>query len=163
MITIERAPSTEAAFKEIADFGMAGLREYLVAPIDMEKAAAQLYVTLADKMMFVARDEVGEIVGCLGMMVTDLWYSRDAILLSKIGPFVRPDQRFGTVGVKLMRAVRGLADELDMLAFVWVTRPGRKRATDAALFAQVAGYVPLGHVLKIRGHRKQDERVAEPA
>lgn len=146
-VTIERAEVNEKTFREIMDGCLVGLREYAIAPINQQKVLDQAYLTLKDGMTFIARDELGAVVGCIGMMETDFWYSDDTFLLNRIGPYIRPDQRFGVVGVRLMKAVRALADERNQLAFVWVMKPGRVRKAASMLYAQVAGYVPVGHVV----------------
>lgn len=153
-ITVERGKADEATFKSLMDFALAGLREAALAPINYDKALREGYDALARGMAFIARDEIDEVVGFVSMQEIAWWYSDEAFLLSQIGPYVRRDQRFGTVGVKLLRAVRDLADERDQLAFVLVNdeRQGRKSAM--RLFSMVAGYVPVGHVIAIRARRE---------
>lgn len=153
-VSIERAACDEKTFKEIMDSCLAGLKEYAIAPVNIEKTLSQGYAVLAAGMSFIARDEQGDVVGVLGMTETDFYYSDEKILINTVGPYVRPDMRFGIVGVRLMRAVRDLADERDQLAFVWVMHPSRQRKTAQSLFAQVAGYVPIGHVIAIRSAAK---------
>ena len=153
-VTVERAKCDEATYKEVMDACLPALTEYAVAPVNMKKTMEQGYRVLEQGMSFLAREETGAVVGVIGMSISDFWYSDEPILLNTVGPYVRPDQRFGVVGVRLMRAVRDLADEKDMLAFVWVMDTKRKRTTQASLFATVAGYVSVGHVIAMRRHRE---------
>ncbi len=159
-VSVEIAKADEATFRDCMDLGLTGLKEFAVEPINFQKACEQAYLALAEGMTFIARDEEAKVVGFLAMYETaPLWYSDKPILLNRIGPYIAPSHRFGIVGVKLMKAVRALADEKDLLAYIWNTNE-RMAATPANLYASVAGYVPVGKVKAIRAHHRQQEAVA---
>lgn len=171
-IRVERAKvddaHIEATFGEVLDTCLIGLKEAAIAPINFEKTCQQGYLVLRQNMTFIARDEENKICGCVGMGETDLYYSKERMMLNVVGPFIRKDQRFGTAGIKLMRAVAALAEELDWIAWWWIpntipkTTIATHKKTAGMLYAEVAAYVPHGRLIKIREWRAnhQEQTVA---
>lgn len=155
---IETAKADEKTFKELSEFLLKGqFTEGAYAPLNPDKAAKAVYSALADGGTFIARDDEGKLIGTLPMTTYEYWYS-DWIFLSNQWFYVDRQARFRDVGVKLMRAARLYAarkqqvdGSVGVTAFVMVNNPDRRaKGTATSLFAQIAGYTPLGHVLKLR-------------
>lgn len=159
-VRVERAECNEKTFHEIMDTCLVGLREVAFAPIDFNKTLEQAYITLAENMSFIVRDEQDVICGCVGMASTDMWYSQEPMVFNRVGPFIRKDQRFGTAGIKLMRAVKDLAEELDRIAFWWIPKTRRERKSAGMLYAEVAAYVPQGRIIMIREWQRKQQDTA---
>jgi hypothetical protein len=95
--------------------------------------------------------ENGEIVGSIGFAQNPYWYSDGEVyFLIDRWFYVRPDKRFGDVGVKLLRAGRDEGKRLLKNVFVMIANPDRKpKQNEAAVYATVAGYTPLAHLLHL--------------
>lgn len=136
---------------ELCEFLIPNVRSSAIVPPDFEKATAQVFICMKEGATLVARDDGGVIVGAIGMRERDFWYSNE-IFMENLFFYVAPERRFGDVGVKLMMAVRRIAQERGRLCFVLVNDPDRRQRTSAAsLYAQIAGFIPQGYVLKLNG------------
>lgn len=156
-MNIETPEADEKAILELFDFLRYG--QYLeggYAPVNVQKSLESIYQAVKEGGVFNARSD-GKLVGSLAMVKFDYWYS-DWFFLSNRWFFVPKSQRFRDVGVKLMRAARlhaARAAQVDgtvgVTAFITVDSPDRRpKGTAMSLYAQIAGFTPLGHVIKLR-------------
>jgi GNAT superfamily N-acetyltransferase len=158
-MNVELSGPREDEIKELSEFLMGQFREGAYAPLNPTKAIRTIYQAAVDGMSFIVRDaDAGDkIVGALALHEHDYWYS-DWHFLTNPYFYVDPTRRFARIGVLLMRAARQFAEEkvqIDgsrgMTTFVVVNNPDRRtKGTQNSLFASIAGYTPLGHVIKIR-------------
>lgn len=152
MIEIRKTEPTEKDCRELGEFLLGQMRESAVAVPNVEKAMRNGYNYVLEDMSFEARLD-GRIVGALALIEKEFWYS-DETYLQNTWLFVDPGQRFGLVGVRLLQEARRVADARDLICFVLINTPGRRsKATASTLYQQVAGYVPLGHVVALRSAR----------
>lgn len=149
VVRIERAANDEQSFCDVFDLLIGLHRDGGYAPLDVSKASANCFRMLAEGMVFVARLPDGTAIGTLAMTELTFWYAQDTFL-QDAWFYVRPEYRKGHVGVALMRAARDDAQARGKIAFITVNNPDRKpKRTTMALESQTAGYVPVGHTIKI--------------
>lgn len=147
-ILVERVRAFEEECRELGDFLVMASAESALARPDAVKAMKEGYVTVKEGVVFVARDENEEIVGSLGFYHADLWYSHSPFLQSRWF-FVREDRRARTVGQALLREAKRYAESVGLAAFVSVTTPRKSPGRRASRFAEIVGYTPLGHTLRL--------------
>lgn len=124
--------------------------EVALAPVDDERAFTQFCGIIDEGHTFIATDGE-EIVGALGLVAVPYWYGdgNDAFLIDKF-LYVRPDRRFGDVGIKLLRAGRDEGRRLGKSVFVMVANPDRRpKNNEASVYATVAGYTPFAHLMHL--------------
>lgn len=148
-VTIECVQSDDAAgFADVFALLLALHREGGYAPLVQAKAAASCYGVIAKGMTFLARVD-GRPVGTLALVALPFWYS-DAVFLQDAWMFVCPTHRRANVGVALLKAARAEGERRGLIVFVTVNNPDRRpKRTAASIESQVAGFVPLGHTLKL--------------
>ena len=153
--TIERAGTDEATFMEVFSMLLQEHKEVGCAPLDTDKAAAHCYRILEMGMTFVARDASGSAIGTLSLKEVEFWYSRTSALFD--GWFyVPPTHRNGRVGVELLKAAAKEGQARGMLVFVMRANPNRRaKQTTTTLMAEMAGFLPVGYLLKVSGFRGQ--------
>jgi len=149
--TVEVAGADEASFLEVFDLLLEEHKEVACHSLDVQKAATACYSVLAQGMTFVARDADGVAIGHLALKEVVSWYSQESALYD--GWFyVRPEHRAGNVGVALMRAARAVGQERNKLVFIMTANPHRRpKKTSMTLMAQMAGFIPVGYLIKIKG------------
>jgi hypothetical protein len=149
-VTIERVGDDEESVKALFEFILPMSREVALAPVDIQNALANCYRTIADGSTFRAVEN-GEIVGSLGLARNAYWYGNgEEFFLIDRWLYVRPDKRFGDVGIKLLRAGRDEGTRLLKSVFIMVANPDRRpKQNEAAIYATVAGYTPIAHLLKL--------------
>lgn len=155
---IAKALLSESDFVDVFSLLLELHEEGGFAPLQIEKAMADCYAVMQQDMTWLARDEKGEPIGVLGLIEDQFWYSDLTFLLSKWF-YVRPEQRFGRVGVKLCLAARDEADRRGQMAFILTNNRSRKPKRGwATLVAEQAGYFPAGYMLKLGGreHGQRD-------
>lgn len=155
---IETAEPDEKTVFELYEFLLTGqYREGGYAPVNPQKSLEKIYLGIKEGGTFNARADDGSLIGTIGMVQFDYWYS-DWFFLSNRWFYVPKDQRFRDIGVKLMRSARQLAartpqvdGSVGVTAFITVDSPDRRpKGTAMSLYAQIAGFTPLGHVIKLR-------------
>lgn len=147
-IEIEMAEPTEDSVFEIYDLLIKLHAEGGYSKLDHDKALENAYLVINEGMCFTARHN-GILVGTLALTELSFWYSRETFL-QDAWFFVLPSYRFGQVGVKLMNAAKIAGDELNKIVFITVNNPDRKpKSTRMTTWSQVAGYVPLGHTVRL--------------
>ena len=125
------------------------------APLDPAEATGNFYRALKCDATFIARKDEGKggedpLIGILSLAELQFWYSKETYF-EGIGFYVKPEYRRGKVGIALLRAAGEEADKRDKLCFVTITDPDRRpKATRLSLEAQIAGWVPLGHRIRLR-------------
>tara|TARA_R110000822_G_scaffold92983_7_gene214279 strand:+ start:1272 stop:1760 length:489 start_codon:yes stop_codon:yes gene_type:complete len=149
-VTIERAVSSFEASARLFGFILPMAREVAQAPVDDEKAFIAACSVIEQGHTFVAWDE-GEIIGSLGLVKVAYWYGdgESSFLLDR-WLYVRPDRRFGSVGVKLLRAGREEGKLLNLNTFVVVANPDRTpKQNEASIYSVIAGYSPFTHLMHL--------------
>ena len=147
---IEVAGSDEATFCEVFGLLIEFHREGGLAPLDLDDASRNTYLTLTEGMTLVARDDNGAIIGMLALHELKFWYSK-ARHLRDAWFYVKPQYRGGDIGKDLMQAAKKIADDKNMILFIDVSNPDRRpKRTKATLACQTAGYVPIGFSLQLR-------------
>lgn len=148
-LLLYRADDSQAAFAEVFDLLLGLHKDGGYAQIDVRKAAEHCLEVMREGMTFVARVN-GVSAGTIAMTEIPFWYSQTTYL-HDAWFYVKPQFRGGKVGVRLMRAVKDEADKKDKIAFIAINNPDRKpKQTVMTVESQIAGYVPAGHILKIR-------------
>lgn len=149
-ILIERVGDDEESVKALFEFILPMSREVAMSPVDIPNALANCYRTIADGSTFRAVEE-GKIVGSLGLAHNAYWYGdgEDFFLIDR-WLYVDPERRFGDVGVKLLRAGRDEGKRLLKNVFIMVANPDRRqKQNEAGIYATVAGFTPIAHLLKL--------------
>lgn len=151
MITIERLdPNDPAGFKELGAFLLPMAGEVSIIPVDPATAAEELWLAVAEGNTFVAKID-GKIAGAIAMISNKYWQNRAFSFLVDMFFYVAKDQRFALVGVKLLRAVKEMAEPGDKAAFVRVINRNRHgKNVQEGLYATIAGFIPFGHLTMIR-------------
>jgi GNAT superfamily N-acetyltransferase len=147
-IAVSRVRPYEEEIVELGEFLVMAAAESALAPPDAVKAMEQGFATVAEGVAFVARDEAGEIVGSLGLYFADFWYAHGQFMATRWF-FVRPDRRREDVGSALLLAARLYAERSNLAAFVEITTPRRTPADRASRWAEIVGYIPVGHTLRL--------------
>lgn len=147
---IEPAQTDETSIRELAEFLLPMASEMAIYELSPKQAFEQLYLTVAAEMTLIARDDEGEIIGSIALVEAPIWYANATYLIDQWF-YVAPGARFGVVGVRLLRAARDLGEKRDKAVFVKIVNPHRRpKVTKAGLYAQVAGFVPLAHMTRLR-------------
>ena len=150
MIEINRVEPDEASVGPLFEFILPMAEEVAMTEVTVSNAFENCYRTIADGSTFIAKDG-DEIVGSLGFAKNAYWYGdgEDYFLIDRWF-YVRPDRRFGDVGVKLLRAGRDEGKLLMKNVFVMIANPDRKKkSNEAGIYATVAGYTPFVHMLNL--------------
>jgi GNAT superfamily N-acetyltransferase len=134
-----------------------------MAPMNREKAAEAVYRVIEEGMTWLARDEKDEhrYLGVLGLVEHQFWYA-DLTFLVSAWFYVRPERRFGRVGVELLRAAQAEAEKRGLIVFAETSNP-RRRAKGGSwltVASERAGYIPAGYMIRLGGREhvrgKQD-------
>lgn len=150
-VTVARLEAEEDQFIDCFGLLLDLAEEIGYAPVDQDKAAADVYRTLESGLAWVARDQDGKALGVLGLVECEWWFSRLTFLTSKWF-YVRPEHRFGRVGVALMRAASKEARARKLPVFVTTNNPLRRpKQSWATEIAQAAGYIPAGYRFNLTG------------
>ncbi len=149
-LTVARAKNDEQSFGEILDMLIALHASGGFAPFNAEKAAEAAFRVISEDMCWVAR--IGKKpVGTLALSEASFWYS-DTTFLRDAWFWVDPEHRAKDVGIALMKAAKAEAEARNKLCFISMTNPDRRpKATANTLLSQLAGYVPLGYTLTLKG------------
>jgi len=150
-MNIEKVAQEEGPFTDCFELLLELAAEVGFAPVDRDKAAGDTYRVIGQGMTFMARNADGLALGVLGLVECDFWYSDLTFLASKWF-YVKPEHRFGKVGVRLLKAAKAEADERGAMVFVATDNPARgfrRRSSWATVTAQGAGYFPAGYVLRL--------------
>lgn len=153
---IERASADEATFCDAFLLAMELHRLAGIAPFDHEVASESCYSALAEGMTFMARDLEGKAIGLIALTEMPLDYSRETFLQDRAF-YVQPAWEGQGVRTALMKAAAQEGDRLSKFVLVGRTSLGgaRKRKTQAAIEAELAGYVPIGYVLRLKQGQRQ--------
>lgn len=162
-VVIERAPVDEPTFRAVLALLQELHTHVGMAPINPDKLARNCYAFLSEGMTFLARvvesgTESGEIIGSLGLVWCDHYYSDWRFLQDKWF-YVKPAWRSGEggrgrAGVKLLLAARREAIARETIAFVVDTNPKHKRnreATGIDRALRELGFMSAGYVLRLQG------------
>lgn len=152
-------PGDAETVKEVFKFILPMAREVAQTHVDVERAFKNAALVMEQGHTFVARNGDGEIVGSLGLLEANYWYgTEDSTFLLDRWFYVRPTDRFGDIGVKLMRHARAEADRMGINAFIVVANPDRTpKQNAAAAYSVIAGFAPFTHVMKLNRTRKPVE------
>lgn len=155
---IVRVGQNEADFTEVMTLLIELHEENGFAPLDLDKASRNVYRTIGEGMTWLARAGEDLPIGVLGLTEHAFWYGNLTFLLSAWF-YVRPEHRFGRVGVALMRRAREEADRRGLICFIETSNP-RKAAKGglASVAMERAGYIPAGYMLRLMG--EQHVRIA---
>ena len=149
-LRISRAKDDETSFEEILDMLIALHASGGYAPFNPVKAAEAAFRVMSEGMCWVARIG-GKPVGTLALTETAFWYG-DTTFLHDAWFWVAPEHRAKDVGVALLKAAKAEAETRNKLCFVSMTNPDRRpKKTPATIVTQLAGYVPLGYTLTLKG------------
>jgi len=149
-LTIARAKHDEEGFGEVLDLLIALHASGGFAPFNPTKAAEVAYRVISEDMCWVARLG-GKPVGTLALTEQAFWYA-DTTFLQDAWLWVDPEHRAKDVGLGLLKAAKAEAEARNKLLFVSMTNPDRRpKKTPATLLTQLAGYVPLGYSLTLKG------------
>lgn len=147
-VEIRPAERNQEAAERLYAFIRPMAQEVALAPVDDQRAFQNMAAIVDQGHSFVAWDG-DEIVGALGLTMVPYWYAEDTFLIDRF-LYVRPDRRFGEVGVKLLRAGRDEGKRTGKSVFILVANPDRKvKQDEAAMYATVAGFSPMAHLLQL--------------
>lgn len=146
-ITIEKAdPEDKETFGALMALAPAMVEEMALVPVNPEKVGAKVYQCIKDGLCWVARSD-GDVVGTIGLKELE-WDYADGTFWADSFFYVAADQRFGVVGVKLIRAVAAAAKEAEKICLVARVKPEAKK-TEFGIYAEIAGFFPFGHYARI--------------
>ena len=149
-LSIVRAKNTEAGFEEILDMLIRLHATGGYAPFNPIKAAEAAFRVISEEMCWVARIG-GKPVGTLALTEASFWYG-DTYFLRDAWFWVDPEHRAKDVGVALLKAAKAEAEARNQLCFISMTNPDRRpKKTPTTIVSQLAGYVPLGYTLTLKG------------
>lgn len=150
--TIYLVAQAEAEFIEVMTLLIELHAEGGYAPLDLDKASKDVYAVMGEGRTWLAKDGEGEPIGVLGLIEVPFWYSDLTFLISKWF-YVRPEFRFGQVGMKLLLEARAEADRIGKIAFVQTTNPRRKpkKGTWLSVAGEAVGCFPAGYMLRLGG------------
>jgi GNAT superfamily N-acetyltransferase len=161
--------SEDSLIWEVMEMALALQRQGGYAPPDYDKIAKDVYATVKQGMTWVARasgppgagpgagphsdTDAGRAIGGLALEEVPFRYSAETFLSSP-GLWVAPAWRGGRVGAALLSRAREEGKRRGKVVMVHITSPDRKPArarthTEAGMIAQIAGFVPMGYVLRI--------------
>lgn len=149
-VRIERVEANLENAQQVYAFIRPMALEVALAPVDDVRAFQQFCGIIDEGHTFIAIDG-DEIVGALGLTAVPYWYSdgQQSFLIDKFF-YVRPDRRFGDIGIKLLRAGRDEGKRVLKSVFVMVANPDRSPKQNAAsAYAVVAGYSPFAHLVAL--------------
>ena len=149
MIAISRVDAEDReTFAALMDLSVLMAEEMALVPVNPEKAAIKVHGTIEAGLAWIARRDTS-IVGAIGLKEVPFDYGDDTFLLDSF-LYVAAGERFGEVGVKLMRAVRDHAEDRHKILFIGVMNPTRRqKKTELGLYLEVAGFLPFGHLTRI--------------
>ena len=162
-LTIEQVkPGDAEKIKDVFKFILPMAREVAQTYVDVERAFTNAALVMEQGHTFVARNGDGEIVGSLGLIEANYWYgSEDSQFLLDRWFYVRPADRFGDIGVKLMRHAKAEANRMGINAFIVVANPDRTpKQNSAATYSVIAGFSPFTHVTRL--NRASNGAPSEP-
>lgn len=150
MITVSLVSAEDReTFAALMELAPEMAEEMALVEVNPEKAALKVYRAIETGMAWIARDDEGSIVGAIGLKEIDFDYADDSFLADSF-LYVARDQRFGEVGVKLMRAAKEHALARGKILFIARMNPGRStKKTETGLYFEIAGFLPFGHVTRI--------------
>lgn len=127
-------------------------------PVDVAKGLKTLNYCLANGAVFnVVIDATGEIVGSLGLIKADYWYS-PAEFLTDRWFYIAPAHRNGIVLRMLLMEARELADQLKLRIRLFIDNAAdRAPATpkkQLEIVASALRYTPSGYVMQINPEMK---------
>lgn len=150
-VTIEKAkPDDESIFNGLIALSVDMIEEMALPGVDPdpEKVGNKIYGPIAAGLCWVARYD-DQIVGALGLKEMEYEWA-NGTFFSDSYFYVRRDQRFGLVGMRLMAAVRKHAQKAGKHCFVArIHREQQRARSDYGIYAEVAGFSPVGHVLQV--------------
>lgn len=142
------SPDDRETFADLMALSVEMAEEMALVPVNPELAALKVYAAIQAGMAWVAVRE-GVIVGSLGLKEVP-WDYADGTFLLDSWVYVARDERFGDVGVKLLRTAKDYALKRELACFIGVMNPGRRtKKTDLGLYFEIAGYLPFGHLSRI--------------
>lgn len=148
---IERVSQNEAQFTDVIMLLTWLHGENGFCPFNLEKAAENVHHVIGEGMTWMARDGAGKPIGVLGLVEDTFWYGNLTFLVSAWF-YVRPEHRFGRVGVELMRRARDEAEKRGLMVFIETSNPRRKaKAGWATVAMERAGFAPAGYMLRLGG------------
>lgn len=112
-------------------------------PINWEKVRERVEVLLQSMDLFVAEHEK-KLVGLLGLVQNNVWYSDDQILEDCMF-YVVPEWRGGVVGTQLLRAAIIQAEHRNLPLFITVTNPAKVKGR----VGEIMSYWPAGYKLRL--------------
>ena len=146
-ITIDKvSPEDQETFRAVMDLAPLMAAEMALVPVVPEKVAAKVYRCIEAGLCWVARSD-GVVVGTIGLKELEFDYG-DGSFWADSFFYVAEGQRFGVVGVKLLRAVQEAAREAERICIVARVKP-EARKTEYGLYAEIAGFTPFGHFARI--------------
>ena len=154
-MVIERVSAdSESAVQALFTFLLPMAKEVALWEPDYAYAFKNIWRACTEDNTFVVKDDANAVAGAVSMVKVGppfaCWYAPKTYLIDQFF-YVGAGQRFGTVGRMLLRAVRELAEPLDMPAFVKVMNPARERERGIGHHeATMLGFSPVGHTTRIR-------------
>ncbi|MEP0323316.1 GNAT family N-acetyltransferase [Bauldia litoralis] len=146
---IEKAdPEDQETFARLMDLSVEMAEEMALVPVNPEKAAGKVYDTIRNGLCWVAKSN-DRIVGAIGLKEIDFDYA-DGTFWADSFFYVDRAERFGAIGVKLIRAVRDAAKEAEKICIVARVREDqREKRSEFGIYAEIAGFTPFGHMARI--------------
>lgn len=146
--TVDVADAGEDTFTAVFEMLLADHAEAGIVPLNASKTAEVCYRTLDQGMSLVARDATGAVIGSMGIVREQFWYS-DTEFLRDVWLYVTPAWRSKNVGTMLMTAARAVADAHSLFLFITIANPKRRvKPTPMGIIAQEAGYIPVGYTFR---------------
>lgn len=149
MITVTLvSPEDREIFGRLMELSVQMAEEMALMPVNPLKAARKVYDAIGAEMAWVAKRD-DEIVGSLGLKEVP-WDYADGTFLIDSWVYVPRTERFGEVGIKLMRAAKEHALAAGKHCFIGVMNPGRHtKKTEMGLYFEIAGFLPFGHISRV--------------
>lgn len=117
------------------------------APVDPDESMRFIYETVTSKdgaaALMVFAD--GRLIGSMGIMQTQYWYSRDSFL-RETWLYVLPEFENAGGMKALLQEAMAISDVSGMALVIAPTAKGRRRGAQREHIATLYGYEPMGNV-----------------
>lgn len=149
-IMIEVAEPTKDATDELFAFQLPLLPRVALLPIVPARVYKAAWAGLSGEgNVVINARRAGVLVGSLCLYEAETPYSDETILRDSWFALADGEPEGGEVGKMLLDAAIAVADQREKVLLLTRINPG-KHAKGFGLFAAVAGYIPMGKVIRIR-------------
>ena len=123
-----------------------------IAAFDHAKALMSMKECITDGIVIAAEID-GELVGIIGLMEYDIWYSQASMLAERFF-YIRPEYRDGSVFAALLAELRAIANDLGIVSTITIanmqkTKAKRPPRNQLERVASAFTYIPRGAVYQI--------------